>query len=105
MTTEQILARLNQGEDIENIAQEFTKALNEAKSIQEKKEKEKDAKLASATKANQALKEYFNAYVPNLVWDLTDEEFAETLDLLGEGETSFFQELENFISLFGKLLY
>ena len=79
-----ILALLAEGHSIDSIAADFTKALNEAKKIQEETEKEKKiARLEDAEDLIQTANYFFETYFPGTMrFDFTGEEFVNAMEEL-----------------------
>ena len=79
-----ILSLLAEGHSIDSIAADFTKALNEAKKIQEETEKEKKiARLEDAEDLIQTANYFFETYFPGtLRFDFTGEELVNAMEEL-----------------------
>lgn len=79
-----ILSLLAEGHSIDSIAADFTKALNEAKKIQEETEKEKKiARLEDAEDLIQTANYFFETYFPGTIrFDFTAEEFVKAMEEL-----------------------
>ena len=79
-----ILSLLAEGHSIDSIAADFTKALNEAKKIQEETEKEKKiARLEDAEDLIQTANYFFETYFPGTMrFDFTGEEFVNAMEEL-----------------------
>lgn len=79
-----ILSLLAEGHSIDSIAADFTKALNEAKKIQEETEKEKKiARLEDAEDLIQTANYFFETYFPGTMrFDFTGEELVNAMEEL-----------------------
>ena len=79
-----ILSLLAEGHSIDSIAADFTKALNEAKKIQEETEKEKKiTRLEDAEDLIQPANQFFETYFPGtLRFDFTGEELVNAMEEL-----------------------
>ena len=88
-TTEDLIKRLQKGETAEEIADSFSKALNEARVSYEKNQKSEAEKLVLAKTINDALKLYMQKYVPNVNYDLTPKDIVALLDDLAHPRNLF----------------
>ena len=91
-----ILSLLAEGHSIDSIAEDFTKALNEAKKIQEETENEKKtARLEDAEDLIQTANYFFETYFPDtLRFDFTGEELVNAMEELAPDLRKFSKMIE-----------
>lgn len=91
-----ILSLLAEGHSIDSIAEDFTKALNEAKKIQEETEKEKEtARLEDAEDLIHTANYFFETYFPDtLRFDFTGEELVNAMEELAPELRKFSKMIE-----------
>lgn len=91
-----ILSLLAEGHSIDSIAEDFTKALNEAKKIQEETEKEKEtARLEDAEELIHTANYFFETYFPDtLRFDFTGEELVNAMKELAPELKKFSKMIE-----------
>ena len=91
-----ILSLLAEGHSIDSIAEDFTKALNKAKEIQEETENEKKtARLEDAEDLIQTANYFFETYFPNtLRFDFTGEELVNAMEELAPELRKFSKMIE-----------
>ena len=91
-----ILSLLAEGHSIDSIAEDFTKALNEAKKIQEETEKEKEtARLEDAEDLIHTANYFFETYFPDtLRFDFTGEELVNAMEELAPDLRKFSKMIE-----------
>ena len=91
-----ILSLLAEGHSIDSIAEDFTKALNEAKKIQEETENEKKtARLEDAEDLIQTANYFFETYFPDtLRFDFTGEELVNAMEELAPELRKFSKMIE-----------
>lgn len=91
-----ILSLLAEGHSIDSIAEDFTKALNKAKKIQEETENEKKtARLEDAEDLIQTANYFFETYFPDtLRFDFTGEEFVNVMEELAPELRKFSKMIE-----------
>lgn len=91
-----ILSLLAEGHSIDSIAEDFTKALNEAKKIQEETEKEKEtARLEDAEDLIHTANYFFETYFPDtLRFDFTGEELVNAMKELAPELKKFSKMIE-----------
>ena len=91
-----ILSLLAEGHSIDSIAENFTKALNEAKKIQEETENEKKtARLEDAEDLIQTANYFFETYFPDtLRFDFTGEELVNAMEELAPDLRKFSKMIE-----------
>lgn len=91
-----ILSLLAEGHSIDSIAEDFTKALNKAKKIQEETEKEKEtARLEDAEDLIQTANYFFETYFPDtLRFDFTGEELVNAMEELAPDLRKFSKMIE-----------
>ena len=91
-----ILSLLAEGHSIDSIAEDFTKALNEAKKIQEETENEKKtARLEDAEELIQTANYFFETYFPDtLRFDFTGEELVNAMEELAPDLRKFSKMIE-----------
>ena len=91
-----ILSLLAEGHSIDSIAEDFTKALNEAKKIQEETENEKKtARLEDAEDLIHTANYFFETYFPDtLRFDFTGEELVNVMEELAPELRKFSKMIE-----------
>lgn len=91
-----ILSLLAEGHSIDSIAEDFTKALNKAKKIQEETENEKKtARLEDAEDLIQTANYFFETYFPDtLRFDFTGEELVNAMEELAPDLRKFSKMIE-----------
>ena len=91
-----ILSLLAEGHSIDSIAEDFTKALNEAKKIQEETENEKKtARLEDAEDLIHTANYFFETYFPDtLRFDFTGEELVNAMEELAPELRKFSKMIE-----------
>ena len=91
-----ILSLLAEGHSIDSIAEDFTKALNEAKKIQEETENEKKTtRLEDAEDLIQTANYFFETYFPDtLRFDFTGEELVNAMEELAPDLRKFSKMIE-----------
>ena len=91
-----ILSLLAEGHSIDSIAEDFTKALNEAKKIQEETEnEEKTVRLEDAEDLIQTANYFFETYFPDtLRFDFTGEELVNAMEELAPELRKFSKMIE-----------
>ena len=91
-----ILSLLAEGHSIDSIAEDFTKALNKAKEIQEETENEKKtARLEDAEDLIQTANYFFETYFPDtLRFDFTGEELVNAMEELAPELRKFSKMIE-----------
>ena len=91
-----ILSLLAEGHSIDSIAEDFTKALNEAKKIQEETENEKKTvRLEDAEDLIQTANYFFETYFPDtLRFDFTGEELINAMEELAPELRKFSKMIE-----------
>ena len=91
-----ILSLLAEGHSIDSIAEDFTKALNKAKKIQEETENEKKtARLEDAEDLIQTANYFFETYFPDtLRFDFTGEELVNAMEELAPELRKFSKMIE-----------
>ena len=91
-----ILSLLAEGHSIDSIAEDFTKALNEAKKIQKETENEKKtARLEDAENLIQTANYFFETYFPDtLRFDFTGEELVNAMEELAPELRKFSKMIE-----------